>query len=123
MRGAPAPATASADHSGDNGIAPEPGLGGGPGMGAAIMRGYDLDVLALRSAVTVLVLDSGIRKLHMPIVIRQLVLRAQRAISSAVRSGRPFLTVALTVGDACHNLLLPWRQRATGHTHSSSRQE
>ncbi len=74
MRGTPAAATASADHSGDNGITPEARLGGGPGMGAAIVRRHDLDILAPRPDIAVLVLDPGVWKVHMPVVVRQLVL-------------------------------------------------
>ena len=74
MRRAPAAATASADHPTDHGVTPEPGLGGGAGMGAAIVRGHDLDVLVPTPAIAVLVLDAGIGKVHVPVVVRQLVL-------------------------------------------------
>jgi len=70
MRGTPAAATASADHSGDNRITPEPGLGGSPGMGAAIVRCHDLDILAPGPAIAVLVLDPSVREMHMPVVVR-----------------------------------------------------
>src|SRR5687768_16240545 len=74
MRRPPAATTASADHPTDDGITSEPGLGGGSGMGTAIVRGHDLDVLVPTPAVAVLVLDTGVRELHVSVVVRQLVL-------------------------------------------------
>jgi hypothetical protein len=43
-------------------------------VGAAIVAGHDLEILMPRTAVTVFVLDAGIRESDVPIVVRQLVL-------------------------------------------------
>ena len=73
MRRAPAATTASAHHPTDHGVTPKPGLGGGAGMGAAIVRGHDLDVLVPTPAIPIVVLDARIGKVHMTVVVRQLV--------------------------------------------------
>ena len=74
MRRAPAAATASAHHPSDHGVTPKPGLGGGAGMGAAVVRGHDLDVLVPTPAIAILVLDAGIGKVHVTVLVGQLVL-------------------------------------------------
>ncbi|MBY0496319.1 MAG: hypothetical protein K2Y23_19090 [Cyanobacteria bacterium] len=42
-------------------------------MGAAIVAGHDLEILVPRAAVSVLVLDPGVRKPDVTVVVRQLV--------------------------------------------------
>ena len=42
-------------------------------MGASIVAGHDLEILMPRTAVTVFVLDAGIRESNVPIVVRQIV--------------------------------------------------
>src|SRR4051812_5456193 len=74
MRRAPAAATASAHHPTDHRVTPKPGPGGGTGMGPAIVRGHDLDVLVPMPAIAVFVLDARIGKVHVTVVVRQLVL-------------------------------------------------
>lgn len=73
MNSAPAGACAPTEHAADCPIATEPGSGDGPGVGAAVMAGDDLDVLVPRSAVPVLVLDASIGEVNVAVVIRQLV--------------------------------------------------
>ena len=43
-------------------------------MGAAVVRGHDLDVLVPTPAIAIFVLDARIGKVHMPVVVRQFVL-------------------------------------------------
>ena len=43
-------------------------------MGATVVGGDDLDVLMPRAALSVFVLDTGVRKPDVPIVVRQFVL-------------------------------------------------
>jgi hypothetical protein len=74
MRCTPAAAAASAHHPRDHGVTPKPGLRNGAGMGAAIVRGHDLDVLVPTPAIATLVLDAGIGKVHVTVVVPQLVL-------------------------------------------------
>jgi hypothetical protein len=74
MRCTPAAATASAHHPTDRGVTAKTGLGGGAGMGPAIVRGHDLDVLVPTPAIAILVLDARIGKVHVTVVVRQLVL-------------------------------------------------
>lgn len=44
MRSAPAAATTATDHSANHGVTPEPRLPRCPSMGAAIVRGHNLDI-------------------------------------------------------------------------------
>lgn len=74
MRCPPAAATASAHHPTDHGVTPKPGLGGGAGMGPAIVRGHDLDVLVPPPPIAIVVLDARIGRVHMTVVVRQFVL-------------------------------------------------
>ena len=43
-------------------------------MGAAIVRGHNLDIFVPTPAIAVLVLDADIGEVHVPVVVRQLVL-------------------------------------------------
>jgi len=43
-------------------------------MGAAVVRGHNLDVLVPTPAIPILVLDAGIGKVHVTVLVRQLVL-------------------------------------------------
>ena len=58
-------------------------------MGAAIVRGDDLDVLALPAAIRLLVLDADVGEVDLVIEVRQVVRVRPFAISSGVRSGWP----------------------------------
>jgi hypothetical protein len=69
----PSAAAATADRASDREIAGESGLGGAAGVGAAVVAGDHFNVLMPRAAVTVFVLDAGIRESDVPIVVRQLV--------------------------------------------------
>jgi len=58
-------------------------------MGAAIVRGDDLDVLALPAAIRLLVLDADVGEVDLVIEVRQVVFVRPFANLIGVRSGWP----------------------------------
>jgi len=70
MRQSAAPAAAPpADQSAQGAVAAEPRPGHGASVGPAIVDGHDFEVLVSRSAVTVLVLDAGVGKVDVAVVV------------------------------------------------------
>src|SRR5512144_2345977 len=80
-------ARASSDDAADGPIATEPRTRDGARVRAAVVVGHDLEVLVTRTAVAVVVLDACVGEVHMPVVVRQVVLArpARNLVRVAVR--------------------------------------
>src|SRR5688572_17828210 len=74
-------------------------------MSTAIVDGLDLEVERPQAAVAVLVLDARVGKLHVPILVRQLVIDGP-AMDLLRRSIRPAVTVGSTAIALLQKLLV-----------------
>jgi hypothetical protein len=76
-------------------------------VGAAVVAGHDLEILVTRASITVLVRDSSVGKMHLFVVVRQLMLTRPASDLLGLSIGSPVAVLAAAIVLLKEALVIP----------------